>query len=332
MPDISIFIVAYNPDRKLFTRCLKAVAALKRGSLDVEYLLIDNNSNPSLSTYQEVRDFLAACPGARILVETRQGSGYARLCGFRAAAAPLIVTFDDDNEPEENYLLNAKDFADRNPAMGVLGPGIIKVDYTDGAPPYFKKFGYVFQETNLEEEMVTDAIWPNTAYPYGTGMVVRKEVAIDYCNKAEEGKLNSIGRIGAILTCGEDMQLIWNNIRNLKLSVGKSPAIQLNHLINGRKANFQYWKRLSYGGGFSWASTRFEVFPEELHTVKNTNRELRKSFLRICKVFVYNFYKPRFFIISMASQVGILEGIYYVNKKKIPFFLNWTRILLGLKK
>lgn len=328
MPDISIIIIAYNPDMKVFGRCLRAVNALKRDGLNVEVLLVDNNSQPALSTYKEVQEFLQSCANSRVIIETKQGSGYARILGFRTAAAPLLVTFDDDNEPEENYLLMVKAFFDKNPELGVAGPGVIRVDYFEGCPPYFEKFRYVFQEVNSEKEVITRSQWPDKGYPYGTGMAMRKEVALDYCNKVDKGQFSSIGRINNILTSGEDMQLVWNCIKNLDSAVGVSPSIKLRHLISRKKANFNYWRKLSFGGGFSWATTRMEVFPEELPTIQNTSREIRKSFLRISKVFVYNFYKPRFFIISLASQVGILHGIYRVNKKSPPFFLNVLKSIL----
>ena len=332
MPDVTVIIIAYNPYMKVFRRCLKAAAAMDRDPLEVEYLLIDNNSQPGLSTYKEVQEFLAVCPNSRVIVEKRQGSGYALLCGFANSQAPVIVTFGDDNEPESSYLLQAKELMDKYPQTGVFGPGIVKVDYLEGAPAYFEKFRYVFQETSTEEEKVTNSRYPDNYYPYGTGMVVRKEVAMDYYRKVEEGIFTSMGRIGKVLTSCEDLQLVWNCIRNLQLSVGRSPGLKLNHLINAKKANFTYWKKLSYGGGFSWLPARFEVFPEEISSVRNTGGEVRKSCLRIAKVFVFNFYKPRFFLISVASQAGILDSIYYINKKKTPFYLNWVRTLLGLGK
>ena len=328
IPDISILIVAYNSDMKVFSRCLKAISRLKRDNLNVEVLLIDNNSRPALSVYPQVQQFLQECPNSRILVETKQGSGYARICGFHAAAAPLIVTFDDDNEPEENYLLGVKNFFEKNPELGVAGPGIIKVDYFEGCPAYFEKFRYVFQEVRSEKEEITRSQWPDKAYPYGTGMAMRKNVAIDYSRKVESGQFSSIGRINNILTSGEDMQLVWNCLKNSEFAVGVSPSIQLRHLIGRNKANFNYWRKLSFGGGYSWATTRMEIFPEELPTIQNTAREIRKSFFRIAKVFVFNFYRPRFFIISLASQVGVLHGIYRINRKAPPFFLNVLKSIL----
>lgn len=317
---------------KVFGRCLKAVSALKRGELKVEVLLVDNNSQPALASYKEVQEFLQSCANSRIIIETKQGSGHARITGYKTASAPLLVTFDDDNEPEENYLLEAKRFDDLHPDVGVFGPGIIKVEFTEGAPSYLQKFRWVFQETTMDMAMITDSQRPNDYYPYGTGMVIKKQVALDYCAKVEEGKYNSIGRIGKILTSCEDLQLVWHCLKYMKLNVGRTPACKLNHLINGKKANFKYWKKLSYGGGFSWLPARFEIFPEELSSVSNTGLEVRKSILRLCKVFVYNFYRPQFFLISVASQLGILDSIYHLNKKKTPFYLNWTRSLLGLGK
>lgn len=314
----------------VFKRCLKAIAALDHGPLKVEYLLVDNNSQPALSEYQEVKDFLSVRTDTKLLIERRQGSGYALLCGFANSTAPVLVTFADDNEPDPNYLLSAKKLMDLHPGTGVFGPGIIRVDYLEGAPAYFEKFRYVFQETSMEGTKVTNSSYPDNFYPYGTGMVVRKSVTIDYMGKVEKGDYTTIGRIGKVLTSCEDLQLVWNCIHHMKLSVGRSADLSLNHLINAKKANFTYWKKLSYGGGYSWLPTRFEVLPEEIVTVRNTGREIRKSCLRLAKVFVYNFYKPRFFIISVASQTGILDSIFYINKKKPPFYLNWVRSMLGL--
>ena len=315
---------------KVFSRCLKAVAAADHGSLEVEYLLIDNNSQPDLSTYKEVQEFLAGCPNSRVIVEKRQGSGYALLCGFANSQAPVIVTFGDDNEPDENYLTAAMDFAKRNPATGVFGPGIVKVEYVDGAKKYFDKYKWVFQELHLAEEKsgtTTDVY--HEYYPAGTGMVARRKVVENYCEAVTNGEISAVGRIGKTLTSCEDSQLVWLSLKK-GFAAGRTPLLKLNHLINGKKANFRYWKRLSYGGGLSFLPARYEIFPEEKKTVKNTGLEVRKSILRIGKVVVFNFYKPRFIIISIASQLGILLSIYQINDKKPPKILVWLKNLLGL--
>ncbi len=330
MPDISIIIVAYNPDFRVFERCLEAISRLKKNTLEVECLLIDNNSNPPLSENKMVRRFLEKCPGARIIIEKRQGSGYARICGFENSQAPLIVTFDDDNEPDENYLLGVMDFAKRNPATGVFGPGIVKVEYVDGAKKYFDKYKYVFQELHLTEEKsgTTTGVY-HEYYPAGTGMVARRKVVENYCEAVRNGEISAVGRIGNILTSCEDSQLVWLSLKK-GFAAGRTPLLKLNHLINGKKANFEYWKKLTFGGGFSFLPARFEIFPEERKTVKNTGLEIRKSILRIGKVVIYNFYKPRFIIISIASQLGILISIYQINDKEPPKMLVWLKNLLGL--
>jgi len=329
MTDISIIILAYNPDFHVFERCLVAIQRLKKENITVEYLLIDNNSIPALKENEIVRSFLSKNSEARVIIEKRQGCGYARICGFQHSKAPIIVSFDDDNEPEENYLLSIVDYIKRNPQVGVFGPGRVEVKYIDGAKKYFNKYKQVFQELDLvKEQSGTSTSRYHEYYPYGTGMVIRKTIADKYSDEVENGRLTSIGRKEGSMASCDDLQIVWFCLKEMGYAAGRTPLLKVNHLINAKKANFKYWKRLTYGGAFSWLPARFEVFPEEKLTVKNTGLEIRKSILRICKVFVYNFYKPRFLIISVIGQVGILHSIYQINNKKPPKVLTMLKKIL----
>ena len=44
------------------------------------------------------------CPNTRLILEITQGLTFARMAGYKLASAPYIIFFDDDNEPDVNYL------------------------------------------------------------------------------------------------------------------------------------------------------------------------------------------------------------------------------------
>jgi glycosyltransferase involved in cell wall biosynthesis len=330
MADISIIICTYNPDERLLQRCLQAVSGLKRDKLQVECLLIDNNSNPPAGDTKIVQDFLQRSSWARLLVEPTAGLTLARILGYKNSTAPVIVFFDDDNEPEENYLLGTMDFVRRHPKAGIFGPGHITVDFIDGAKKSVSNFKKLYQEIHVAAEQydtTTDA-YPS-CYPYGTGMVVRKEVMEAYTNRVMEGNLATLGRKGTALTGGEDVQIVWIGLR-MGFAAGRTPLLSLKHLINGKKSNFLYLKRLAYGGGLSTLPARYEIFPEEKDHTSNTRTETRKSIWKICKIIAVNFYKPRAILLGIAWQAGYLQSIYDVNNKELTGIVRWIKRVLKL--
>src|SRR5690554_5831755 len=106
--EYSIVICSYNPDERIMKRCLKAVQSIDFNDINYEIILIDNNSQPSMSTLPYVQDFLNNMTNSRCIIARKQGLTHARIKGTEEASGKYIVFFDDDNEPYSDYLSSLK--------------------------------------------------------------------------------------------------------------------------------------------------------------------------------------------------------------------------------
>lgn len=323
-PDISIIICTYNPDQRILERCLRAVAALDRTGLEAECFLVDNNSPSPIGEQDYVKNFLSDCNWATLLVEKNQGLTHARLCGFRQTKAPLIVFFDDDNEPDSKYLQGIKDFAERRPYVGAFGPSIIDVDLLDPSDPWIDQRREYFQKTATHEEdygLTTVGYQP--FYPYGTGLVLKREVLEKYAAMVDGGKLSATDRKGKSLSSGGDIQLVWTCVK-MGLAAGRTPLLKIMHMIQGSKANMNYLHRWSYGCGVSYIVNRLEMFPEERPATESKMMSPLKANILCLKILAFNFYKKDVGI-KLGAQIGSIHGYCQAFNKKTPVVTNWMK-------
>jgi glycosyltransferase involved in cell wall biosynthesis len=270
--DISIIVPCYNPESRIFSRCLDAIAALDRSRVDsIECLIIDNNSSSPLEELDFVIEFLRNCPWARVVVEKRQGLTFARLAGIRESRFSTLVVFDDDNEPAPNYLEVVDLCRRRWTSVGIWGAGNIRVELLDPVPEHLA--GWIRRNQNerrvssVEFGLVPGA-WCDF-YPIGMGQVMVREVADSYLEAVESGEVSSTDRCGKSLASGGDVQLVWTALK-LGYAAGVHPEMRINHLIPSRRTEGSYIRRLNYGCAVSFLPALVESFPEELERVQRT--------------------------------------------------------------
>jgi glycosyltransferase involved in cell wall biosynthesis len=328
--DISIIVCTYKPDLRILERCLTAVSQLRKDGLTVECFLVDNNSKPAVAENSFVKEFLQKCPWARLLVEEKQGLTHARLCGFNASKGALVVFFDDDNEPDAGYLQGIREYFNNDPATGMLGPGIVNVEYTDGAGKWLIKNKHFFQHLQLtDEELAELEKNGKKQYPCGTGMVVRREVMGAYQKMISEGKLSTTDRTGKVLGGWGDSQMLWLG-HQMGYHSNRTSALKTNHLINGSKANLEYLKRQSYSEAISFLPALIEFLPEEKNKYTKLNSLVIKGFFRGVRIFLFNFFRRKSLTIKMAGHLGTMQSYYLINEKKPARFTGWLKNLLKL--
>lgn len=267
-PYFSIVTCAYNPLPEIFDRLLKAVVAI--GSFaqtpEFEIIIVDNNSSPALETRPQVQDFLTALPHARLIRETKPGLTNARIAGVNAAKADWIIFFDDDNEPHADYLTHASRLIQQHPNAGVLGPGNITVHFLGTPAPFALEHKFLFQERKFTQTTLDNVRWGQTAYPIGTGMIVRRDILQAYMANVASGQYTMTDRIGNSLISGGDIQILLTGIK-IGWYAGSSPDLKLNHLISERKSSYRKMLQLIYMTSASAVRLYNEVFPDEPHPV-----------------------------------------------------------------
>ncbi len=329
--DISIIVCTYNPDSGVFTRCLNAIKNLRADNIDVEVIIVDNNSSPDLSTVNYINGFLKDVPFSKLIVEKNQGLTYARIAGFQSSSGDNIIFFDDDNEPFPDYLLHAKQIFDNRPFIGVMGPGHINIDYIDGADPWIKNhLNRFFQEKKAErEEYILSVMSWAPCYPPGTGQIIRRKILESYVEMFLNNELKTSDRKGDDLSSAGDSQIIWSSI-NLNYAVGHHPSLKVNHLIPKKRANLTYIKRLSYHLDLSGTLAFAEMYPEKQNLMPQFNTG---TFLYNLFKIYFNGIKSRQFKsinINVWAFMGRNQAHINISRRNMPFVFKTVKGLLSI--
>jgi hypothetical protein len=286
MPDLAIVICCYAPVQDVFSKTLNAVRNLViPAGTEVECVIVDNNNTPSLESRTYISEFLSTVPWARMIVETRQGLTNARLAGVAATAAPVVIFFDDDNEPASDYLTVARAYLDRHPDVYVWGPGKTVAAFDASVPDEFRReFAKLFQEREFTTAQYgcVPGTWEDY-YPFGTGMIVRREVLAQFRSRVLKGELGRTGRTGNRLCSGDDIQIVWEAVR-MGWAAGVAPELKMTHIIPPQRSTPHYIARLLYGTGSSYLPALVESFPEArsgLMPVGVSNYKIARALLKI---------------------------------------------------
>ena len=255
---ISIVICTYNPDERLLNRVLSSAAGQMFSPEEYEIILVDNNSSSPVSELSGVKD--TRFSNFQIIIEPKPGLSNARIAGVNRAQAPLIVFADDDNELSASYLSNLLKLRHEFPEVGIWGPGIIQIDFIDGAANWVRKYmPDKYQYRALQETKFGCEPGWKPYFPTGSGIAIKKEVFLNYLSLYQKGDITLTGRIGESLASGEDSQIVWSAIK-MKIPVGTSPVLKLNHIIPQKRTQLSYLEQLNYNVAYSFYRGQYEMF------------------------------------------------------------------------
>lgn len=265
---VSILICTHNPDRELIAPLLEATRNLKwPDGISRELILIDNASHTELKQRPDVASWIQEVPETRVVREEMPGLINARVRGFRESAGDVIIFFDDDNEPDPEYVTEALNVLETHPFVGIWGPGNVTVKWQPGGnPDVQKQFRDVYQEHHQSEvTYALDFVSPPTM-PYGTGMILKREVADAYLKWFESKERATTGRVGNSLASCEDLQICWIGMK-AGWAVGRSPGLKISHIIAAEKARWNHLARLRFGIYSSHSTALKEALPEKYSPV-----------------------------------------------------------------
>ena len=235
---LTVALCTYNPRPDLITRSIHSVVS-QLGDLgdSVEFLIVDNNSDPPLRS----ADYIQGFP-VEIIREPVPGLTAARETAIRRARGRVILFLDDDNILSGGYL-KAVIEAFRDSRLGVLGGSIVP-EYESSPPRWLSAF-----EPQLAIRRRPSTVALETAglpytdnFPIGAGFSMVREVALAYlADSATAGRIE--GRKGAALSSGEDL-----DIDLFALSIGYKlkidGALSLIHVIPARRLTEEYISEL----------------------------------------------------------------------------------------
>lgn len=242
---VSIVIITYNGSKRLIPT-LDHIYNLKTDSIDVELIIIDNNSKDD--TLEVLNRKLQGSPfKSRIVQEQNQGQAFARWRGVVEAKHEYILFCDDDNWLNSDYLVNGLNIISQDNSIAALGGnGVPQYEDHSKVPHWFEDYknavgcgpqGSVSGDTTDDKGCL-----------YTAGTFVSKKWVLQLYNSGFEPALT--GRIGNSLIGGEDTELTYF----LKLIGGKlyySDSLVFKHYMPSNRLNSEYFKKLYRSFGFS---------------------------------------------------------------------------------
>jgi glycosyltransferase involved in cell wall biosynthesis len=332
MEGFSLIICTHNPKKIIFSRLLDSLERLDKSQLKYEIIIIDNNSLIPISSLNYVSHFLNKNPSAKLIVESNPGLTSARLLGIRNAKFDWLIFFDDDNEPSVDYLVNTYELIEKYSYVGAWGPGIIDVEYeVDQVPLWFQKNKFFFQETLVDETIFDKKENWCDCYPNGTGLIIKKEIALFYKSMIENNCLTMTDRIGKSLISGGDTQMVLCGIK-LGYCAGVSPELSLKHLICFEKIKMQYILKQVY----MTASCFVKTF-NEINFANNKIKIVMEGNIRVFQILYFTI-RVKFFstnlndsMVYLYSRLGEVNARYFAsgNNRK-PKLLRFFEILINV--
>lgn len=277
----SVIICTHNPELIIFGKLLKSLNEfIFDNSFSVEFILVDNNSNRPIEEYTIVGDFIKSKRNVQLISEKKPGLTSARIAGFKKAKYDWVVFFDDDNEPAADYLTEAVKIINRYPHAGVWGPGKIDVEFNGKVSKFALGQKELFQQRSMSETIIDNVRWEQNAYPFGTGMIVRKGILFEYNKNVLEGKYSLTDRIGNSLISGGDIQILLTAIK-MGYYAGSSPCLKLVHNIDVNKTKYKRIIKLAYSLSASAIKSYNEVFSDQPFAIQKIDN------LNVCKTIYY---------------------------------------------
>ncbi|MCL6261242.1 glycosyltransferase [Aquiflexum sp. TKW24L] len=317
MVDFSIIVFTYNPNIVIIRKVLDAVHKLQiPEDCKVEYIISDNNSKNGWKDIV-IDEYAALLPSLQVLNTEKKGKVQSILNGYALCKGNYIVSIDDDNVIQSDYLLRLHELIKLYPQVWVWGPGTIQVKFVSDVPYWVSSQRWLFQEkAHTEVEFGNVQYW-TSYYPSGTGFILKNEVAKLYLEKVKSGVMTSTHRSGESLASGEDSQIVYCALL-MGYSAGVAPQLVLNHWTENEKANIQYCRKLVFGVFSCW-KFHIQVFKDCIVHIpydgyRKTNlfliRELLKRRLNL---------RHPYFQLKLARKMADAYSYYECHDLKLPY-------------
>lgn len=118
---LSIIIVLYNSEEFIYG-CLNSIYDSLSSRLDLEVILIDNNSKDK--TIQKLKKFKSRI----VLIKNKSNLGFAKACnqGIKTAQGKYLFFLNPDTIVKKNAIEILVSFLQKNSNVGVVGPLLIR--------------------------------------------------------------------------------------------------------------------------------------------------------------------------------------------------------------
>ncbi len=247
---LTIIIPTYNRS-SILEKTLANFTQLDITGLDVDYIIIDNNSNDN--TAEIIRSFNDKL-NITYLFEKISGKNRAINNAIKSQVINDIVVFtDDDVNPASNWLQEISKACNNHPDISVFG-GRILLEWTCPEPEWLKGFekeflcwGYALHDLGDKELYYSDKTFPHE--PFGPNFWIRKHVLAD-------GRLfnENVGPTASVKTriMGSETEFL-NRLQNDGFKILYYPNAIVKHFVTANQTTLKYFIKRSISAGGSRA-------------------------------------------------------------------------------
>ena len=254
---ISVLLATYNRS-KILEKTLSNFALLDTNGIDVEFVIVDNNSNDN--TKDIVDSFREKLPVV-YLYELVSGKNRALNKALREIALNEIVIFtDDDVKPDKNWLQEISQACQKFPNVDVFG-GTVELEWLCEKPDWiqmqddrFLIWAYSKHKPGESELFYSKETHPQE--PFGPNFWVRKQIF-------EDGrKFNeNVGPTSSSKTriMGSETEFL-RRLQKDGYKILYYPNAIVGHYITENQTTLQYFKNRSLSaGGFRAVMGKFKM-------------------------------------------------------------------------
>ena len=274
---ISVIICTYNRCDSLRDTLQAMSLQSVEASLDLEIIVVDNNSKDQTSRVVEESAKTIPWP-VRYIFEPNQGLSFARNRGVREAKGDFIIFTDDDILPERDWIQNLWSTREQLGA-DVIG-GKVLPHWNQPVPSWAEDpklrstiWGMLALVDRGDETLKAKTDEAN--FLYGANMAFKKEIF------QELGLFRTeLGRIGKQLTSGEDSEMIGRALKAGK-QIFYTPRAVVLHKVESERLNPKYLYRWKTQGGHSAALMAYQKEGDSFKIPKWLFREMITSFIKM---------------------------------------------------
>lgn len=247
--DFTVAIRTFNGAKRLPEVLERLQQQIATDSIRWEVVVVDNNSkDDTAAVVAESAKRWRPDVQLRYVLETRQGSSYARDRAMQEAASDLVGFLDDDNLPEADWVAEAYRFGRANPNVGVYGSNIYAM--LDGPPP--DDFGQIQYLLTVADRGPTPFRYLKTKprlVPAGAGCVIRKQTWQE-CVPTHR-RLRGRDETWKVMIGGAEDTEVMYFIHNSKWELWHNPAMKIWHHLSPRRLERDYLLKIAHASGLS---------------------------------------------------------------------------------
>lgn len=301
MPAITVIVCTHNPKPRFFNRTLDALRRQTLATSDWGLIVVDNNSNIPVSP----EDVARAHPLGKLLQESATGKVNAMATAFQQSDSNLLVTVDDDNLLEPDYLAKAVDLASHWQSLGVWSASITG-EFETPAPPWAKPHLHLVAVRQLDQDYWGNQKAPHV-FPIGAGMVFRRVLAERFLEELRSDRFPiGLCRAGQNTLAGTEDTLFGYLAIEQGLGCGAFRDLKMKHLIPSQRLTLDYMKNISYSLGYSH-TVLGRIYEDQTYLPPTTGQQ----FVGWCRTVIrrWNTDSPQSEQINIAAMYGRQAGM-----------------------